>query len=302
MKEIILLTGATGFLGSHLLEGFIKSNKYKVIVLKRSFSNLARIEHIISENIKYYDIDKINVEEIFKGNKIDIIVHTAINYGKKKESVFEILETNLMFPIKLVELGITNNVKCFINTDSYINKEKFSYQHLLNYSLSKKSFWAWLKYLSKEIQIVNMVLEHVYGGRDSASKFVESMIQKIAIEEIDSVDLTYGDQKRDFIYVADVVEACLKIVDFCLNNKFHYKVFEVGTGKSIGIKEFVNKIKLLSNSKTLLNFGKLPYRADEIMDSMADIQELENLNWKSRVSVDEGLGNIINYYKARKNI
>ncbi|OQX19121.1 MAG: hypothetical protein BWK75_05970, partial [Candidatus Altiarchaeales archaeon A3] len=110
--------------------------------------------------------------------------------------------------------------------------------------------------------------------------------------------LTFGHQKRDFIYVSDVVEAYLKVIKFSLENSFRYRVFNVGNGKSIQVREMIEKIKILSNSDTILNFGTLPYRCDEIMNPVADTVELENIGWKSEFTTDEGLSKIIKYYKS----
>ena len=109
--------------------------------------------------------------------------------------------------------------------------------------------------------------------------------------------ITYGQQKRDFVYIDDVCEAFKTILDNYKKFAFHYLTFEVGTGKSIPIRSFIENIKRISNSKTQLNFGKLPYREDEIMSSKADISFLENLGWKPTVMIEEGITKIITEYK-----
>jgi len=78
--KTILLTGPTGFLGSHLLQALLNEG-YKVIILKRSFSDTWRINHLL-DNLKSYDINKTPLEKPFEENKIDIIIHTATNYGR----------------------------------------------------------------------------------------------------------------------------------------------------------------------------------------------------------------------------
>ena len=91
----ILLTGATGFLGSHLLESFLKSN-YKTIILKRSSSNSWRINHLVNEFVSY-DVDETEIDIIFEKEKPDIVVHTACSYGRKSESISSLLKNNLIF-------------------------------------------------------------------------------------------------------------------------------------------------------------------------------------------------------------
>lgn len=77
----ILLTGATGFLGSYILERLIKSD-YDVVILKRSFSDTWRINHLLDQVISY-DIDKVSIDQPFIDNKIRAVIHTVTNYGSQ---------------------------------------------------------------------------------------------------------------------------------------------------------------------------------------------------------------------------
>lgn len=292
----ILLTGVTGFLGSHVLKSLIEDNKYKIVCLKRSFSNSYRIDNLNYTNVIFYNIDITDLETVFKENKIDIILHMATEYGRNDKSIYNVLETNLMFPIKIAETAIKYNVKCFINTDSYFNKETFSYNYLLNYSLSKKSLLSWLKSLSKEIEIINVILEHIYGETDNKSKFIEYIVQSIGIERKQEVNLTHGHQRRDFIYIDDVANAYKHIIDYAIENNFCYKTFEVGRGEALELRMFIEKVKEISGSSTKLNYGKIPYRSDEIMESKADIQELKNLGWQPEFSIEEGIKKTLEFY------
>lgn len=294
----ILLTGATGFLGSHILKRMVETDNHKLIVLKRSFSNTKRItEYLNNQNIRYYDIDKINIQEVFLQNKIEAIVHVATEYGRKNSSVTKILETNLMFPICLLENGIKNGCEIFINTDSYFNKEGLSYNYLLDYSLSKKSLLMWLKYYSKDIKIANMVLEHIFGENDNPDKFSEYVIRNIAVNKVKSIDLTMGTQKRDFIYVDDVVDAYMKVLEYeNKSDKNGFDEFDTGLGSAISIREFVEIIKTVSKSDTIFNFGAVPTRTDEIECSFANNEGLSALGWQPKYNVKEGLEKIIKIY------
>lgn len=270
------------------------SENFNVIILKRSFSDIYRISELLNTNkVKSYDIDIVNIEEVFQKHKIDIIIHCATNYGRTSYSCHKVLETNLIFPVMLLDYAVKYNVLGFINTDSYFNKDDNLYSYLLNYSLSKKNLIQWLKYFSKKIKIVNMMLEHVYGEDDNKEKFVFQMIDNISVKQIKSIDLTYGEQKRDFIYVDDVADAYLKIINYIKQHSFKYKSFEVGTGQAVKIKDFVYEIKKISNSPTILNFGAIPYREDEMMYSCAEVEELNDIGWFPKYSYKQALKKIL---------
>lgn len=296
MGNLIVLTGATGFLGSNLL-GKLLVNGYEVAATVRTNSSLARIEKWTGhKNIKLYNIEKTNPRSIFEENKIDAIVHTATEYGRGATAISKILEANLVLPIRLIELGIEHATSCFINTDSYFNKTGSSYSNLLNYSLSKKSLLVWLGQLSNQIRIVNVMLEHMYGSGDSRSKFVENLIQEIAVERIPRVHLTHGHQKRDFVYVDDVADAFMKLIEYGRTHEFTFKSFEVGSGESIQVRDFAQTIKKLSHSSSELGFGDIQYRSDEIMDSKADICAMAELGWSPSIGIQEGMSRILNCY------
>lgn len=295
-ESVVLLTGATGFLGSRLLPALLVQG-YEVVAIKRSFSDTSKIKDSLGhEKLHFFDIDQADPEVLFKTYSVDTIIHTATEYGRGETQVFKILEANIILPLRLAELGINNGVRCFINTDSYFNKGNKSYSNLLNYSLSKKSLLTWLNQLSSKLKVINVVLEHLYGPYDSESKFVESLIQKIAIQKVPRVALTHGHQKRDFVYLDDVVLAYLKLVEYGRNHDFLFKTFEVGTGQSVQVRDMAEMIKALSNSSSILGFGDVPYRSDEIMDSKADISHLQELGWGAEFDLKLGIEEILRIY------
>ena len=119
----LILTGGTGFLGSNLLK-LLLINNFKVVVLKRSFSSLDRIDSVIQHpNLTLFDLDLENLDDLFAVSDIDFIIHTATEYGRSQSSIHALLETNFIYPMRLIELGVKYGVKGFINTDSYFNKK-----------------------------------------------------------------------------------------------------------------------------------------------------------------------------------
>jgi len=291
----ILLTGGTGFLGSNLLKKLISLN-YKLILLKRSFSNTWRISGFIDKVITY-DIDReINLENIFREHKIDMVIHCATSYGRKEMEPLTIIAANLILPLELLQLALKNNVKCFINSDTLLDKR------VNHYSLSKSQFKDWLQIYSDRMACVNIALEHFYGPYDDGSKFVTYIIKSL-LENAENIDLTIGEQKRDFIYIDDVIDAFEKVINLGLNVKKGFYQYEIGTNRTVKIRDFVILVKRISkNSKTHLNFGALPYRPNEIMDSHADTIAIKNLGWKPKVTLANGLFKTIEFERRIKRL
>lgn len=284
----ILLTGATGFLGSYLLKSFIK-NGYEVIALKRSTSNIYRIEEYLDQII-LYDIDKTELSDIFENHKIDIVINTVTNYGRKDTKISSIVDTNLIFGLKLLEESVNNNVEAFINTDTLLDR------NLNPYALSKAQLVDWMQFLSTHnSKMINVRIEHMYGTLDDENKFIYWLINQLK-QNVENIDLTSGVQKRDFIYIDDIVsayETMIKNIDRFSN----YEEFELGSGNSIEVKEFVKQIvKELNVNQTIttkLNFGIVAYRANENMNMQANIEKLQNLGWKPKISIEDGIKKII---------
>lgn len=284
MKKI-LLTGGTGYLGSKILKQLIENGR-SVLLLKRSFSNPVRIKGYINK-IDSYDSDLIPLERIFRENTIDTIVHCATNYGRGETDPLHVIEANLLLPLKLLELGKKYHIKSFINTDTILDK-RINY-----YSLSKKQFKDWLSVYKQDYTCVNVSLEHFYGPGDDETKFVTYIIHNL-LKNVDKIDLTKGEQKRDFIYIDDVVDAFLKIINSLDNFNRDFYEFEIGTNHPLSIKQFVELAKQLSGNKhTLLNFGALPYRENEVMNYNVNTSEISKLGWKCNTTIEEGLKKMI---------
>lgn len=290
-ESTILITGATGFLGSNLLRRFVAGG-LKVLVLARKTSNLSRIQDCLAE-VRVFYVEDSDFEAIFKEFKVDAVVHCATNYGRKIPSPLSILEANLMLPLKLLQVGMNNGLKCFINTDTILDK-RVSF-----YSLSKSQFRDWLKLYSEKLACVNVSLEHFYGPDDDESKFVTWVIQSM-LRGVEKIDLTLGEQKRDFVYIDDVVRAFEKVLVNSLELRAGYFHYEIGTGNLVPIAEFINKIKSLSgNTATRLNFGAIPYRENEVMASHVDLANIRALGWEPEVPLESGLKTTIEMEKRK---
>ena len=290
-KETILLTGATGFLGSYLLESFI-SLSFNVIILKRSTSSTIRINHLFN-NVIYYNVDLLSsLDDVFVQNKIDIIVHTACSYGRSNKSLKEIINTNLIFGINLMELGIKFKVQTFINTGSLLPR------NINSYSLSKAQLTDWLKINSSKMQVINLKIEHMYGPKDDNKKFLPWLINEMQ-SGTENINLTSGIQKRDFIYVDDVVAAYNLIINNC-EKLGNWNEFDIGTNSFVNVKDFVIQIaKELENSHNIkiiqrLKFGVINYREGDIMIPQLNNSKLLNLGWVPKTSLKEGIKKVLN--------
>lgn len=282
MNKHLLITGGTGYLGSNLIQSLL-FQQYKISVLVRSNSLMNRIESFQSQ------INLVLMEDLdthFKENRIDGIIHTAANYGRKGESMENVINSNFVFPLKLLNLAIENKVDFIINTDTSLPRD------LNSYSLSKAQFKDWLLQLSSQIKIINIIPEYFYGPNDDDTKFVTGVLNKF-LDNVEYIDFTEGIQERDFIYIDDVVSAYSCILENL--DKFEdFTNVPLGTATTISLRYLVELTKEMSRNKTTkLNFGKIPIRKGDVMNSKADVRMLLSLGWKPKIDIKQGLKKII---------
>lgn len=282
------MTGASGFLGSHLTRRLLHEG-HRVAALKRTASNLSRLEDCASQ-MRFYDIES-ELNKCFDEFAPEVVIHCATDYGRRHVERLSVIESNFVLPLKLLDLSQKYNVRYFINTDTYLDKG------INHYSLSKKQFIDWLKTYSTDMVCVNMVLEHFYGPMDDKTKFVSFVLSQL-LENKEAIDLTPGEQKRDFTYVDDVVNAFMCVVSHSgqLSRGFHS--YGIGTNEQVSIKDVVNLLKeLTNNTVTKTNFGAISYRDNEVMNSEIDTASIRNLGWKPEYSLQKGLEKMISLEK-----
>lgn len=284
----ILLTGATGFLGSSILK-YLSLNRDEVIILKRSSSDLSKIREY-TKDVKIYDVED-DLNYILNKEKPPVIIHTACLYGKNNENYDEIINTNVNFGIELFDAGLENGLKTFINADTLLPKS------LSIYSKSKSMFRDFLFENYKQVQIVNIRIELIYGYDNSGQSFLTSLAKKI-INTKSNINLTYCEQERDMIHLDDVVKAYGIILKNL--NKIPIKTdFPLVTGNPIKLKKIIllltsvifKKTKIESEQRLL--FGNLKYRKGELMKLDFKNDFISNLGWKPEISLEEGIDDLV---------
>lgn len=289
----ILLSGVTGFLGSHLARALLKAN-YTVIALKRSYSDKNNIEDIVHK-LRFYDIDRSGIQLSFDEHPIDVVIHAATLYGRENNKRSDIENANVLFPLQLMDLAVEKGCQAFINTDTFFNTEENAYGYLNSYILSKKHFKEWLQTVDPEQKMkrINLRLQHVFGPADRPNKFVPWLMKQL-LDNVETVLLTPGEQKRDFIYIQDAVTAYLAVLNN-LSQINGYWQSDVGSGSPLMLKQFIEmcwtscKKNYKPQLLTKLNFGALPYRQNEFFNVDENIQPLTSLGWIPEMDIETGI-------------
>lgn len=289
----LLITGATGFLGSHLTRMFMEGG-HEVVILKRSHSDCRRICDLLPR-LAHFNLDRVSLSEVFaEVPGVGVVIHTATCYGRQGETIPELFNANSAMPLQLLETAAAAGVSTFLNTDTSLDK------FLNPYALSKRHFaeWGRLYANQKKIRFVNLELEHFYGADDDESKFTSHVIRS-CMNNLPRLDLTPGEQRRDFIHIDDVLTAYRFVMEAAADSPEYFQNYGVGSAQPVTIRSFVETVQRLAGSHTRLNFGALPYRENEVMDACADVSSLNSLGWSPQVTLEQGIARTIATERAK---
>ena len=278
----ILISGGTGFIGSYISEALANAG-HRAWVLSRNTTQ--------NGSITLEELPLISYE-----HGIETFIHSAVAYGRKSQKICDVLECNILYPIKVIEsmTGIEMNCPKFvINIDSFFNKHGLC-DYMLWYSLSKAWGKSALETYCQDsgISFINLMFEQVYGPRDSLQKFTAYVLNSLK-NNVDYLDLSDGMQRRDFVYVTDVASAVLHVVSNIKDSVYEKAgTIEVGSGNAISLRMFVELAKQLSGSRTELRFGARKMAQGELMESFADIRFLSSIGWNPKVNLVDGIKNV----------
>ena len=309
MENYILLTGGTGFIGSHLAERLLEEGN-NLIILKRSFSDTWRIDHLIkeypNERLILFNVDGEDLMDIFKNFNIEGIFHLAAAYIKNPshEDIMTTIRTNIEFPTELLNLAVNNYVKYFINSGTFFEyslknlplTEDSEIDSLNFYSTSKIAFEDILKYYCKEYDIscATLKLYTPYGPRDDENKIIPYLILSSLRGE--DVNINNPHNRLDIVHVYDIIDAYLKLKNNILDLE-KYESFNVARDINYSIDELYSSIKF--------NLGLEEERdlKEKEIPMFSDPSKIKKfLGWEPKININKGIEITINYYKERYHL
>ena len=301
----ILITGATGFIGSYLLRKLCQDN-HNIVCLKRASSDLFRVNDIADQ------VTWINTEDDWecavKDFKPETIFHLAWNgVSSNDRIIWETQISNINIQQKLLDLALVCKTTKFIGVGSQSEYGDFENKIDESYPEAPKTAYAAVKNASKvllqtfcEINKVDWYwfrVFPVFGAYESLNWLIPSLIKNIC--SLESMDLTLGEQKLAYLYVGE----CANAIASALEVEGRSGIYNICADNPIPLKELVVKIKNKINPDFKLNFGALPYRYGQSMYTEGDTTALRaNLYEIQTNEFDIHLDKTITYYiKLYKN-
>lgn len=293
----ILVTGGAGFIGSHLVDKLIY-NKHRVTVVD-DLSNGSKVN--LNPQAKFYKlkIQSPRLSQVFNKQKFHIVYHLAAQINVRKsiqDPIFD-AQTNILGSINLFENCTKYKVKkiIFISSGGAIygdgvkipTPETAQQAPISPYGITKLSLEKYLHYYSLQYKLPYTILRlaNIYGPRQDSTG--EGGVVAIFCRQLINQKPLYingnGRQTRDFVYVADVVNACLK----SLSNKVQ-GIYNIGTARQTNINQLAKK--LIDISHTKINIKHRPAIKGEQQLSCLSYTKIKNqLNWQPEYNLTQGL-------------
>jgi len=300
-----LVTGATGFVGSHLTE-LLLSKGASVAVIHRASSDLWRIRESLPR-LTRIEGDLLETDAI-KGQIADfapdVLFHLAWHgTGNTYRNDRIQVEKNLQPTLDLVDLAAEAGCKTWIGLGSQaeygpqsnVIREDAPVNPTTLYGATKLSTYLLAQHIAREVgmRFAWLRLFSCYGPKDNPDWMIPYLIEKLRRREKPS--LTAGEQKWDYLYVKDAAEAICQVAA----NSDVSGVFNLGSGETRTIRWIVEYIRDLIDPSLPLGFGEIPYRPDQIMRLQANIGRLNDIGWHPSVRLEDGLRHTVEWHTSR---
>lgn len=285
----ILLTGATGFIGTNFVLRL--HHKYDITAIVRTSSDTSNID----KYCKIYRYDG-KIEELIdfcKKEYFDGVVHLAAylsNSGHTTNTINELIHSNLTFGIEILEATKQAEIPFFINTSTFgIYCNSIDYRPSSLYSATKKAFEDIMVYYSLTSKTVfsNILPFNIYGPNDVKGKLLFALLDKIS-QTSEALQMSEGNQIVDYTHVYDIVDAydilielIQKDPEFCRD-----KVFSLKGNERKTLKEVVSIYEEVFEKKLNIQWGARPNRELEIIYPWEGGEVLPC--WEQKISLKEG--------------
>ena len=293
MKTIII-TGASGFIGSNLIKTLYQS--YHIIAITRETSDSTKIESFceiyhykgISSLLKYLD-----------NRDIIGVIHLATLYIKNHniEDIKSIIDSNITFGSEICEtLSLLNFDGWFINVGTFWQFYKNMQDNPLNlYAASKSAFNSIINFYANTTSITfsTIYLNDTYGPNDTREKIFNLWL-KVA-KNGENLQMSKGEQMIDLIYIDDVIDAFLKLIEL-LNSPYKMlaknKIFALHTKERKTLRELSEIFEQVIGKKLNISWGAKPYMKREYFIPFEGGDVLPN--WSEKFTFQKGIREIIN--------
>jgi nucleoside-diphosphate-sugar epimerase len=309
IQQPILITGASGFIGSNLLRFFVSKN-IRVNIILRKKSSIWRIKDIIDKTkIFYADLrEKENLSNVIRKIKPKSIFHLSAYGAYSHQNQVELIKSSILdSTVNLINECKKYKFNIFINTGSNseygFRKEKMNENDLVrpnsDYALFKaaSTLFCQQESIANGLPIITVRPFHVYGPYEEPTRLIPTLIRNLLKNK--NSRLVSPDIARDLIFVDDAINLYLKIAS---KPNVNGDIFNIGTGKQRTIKEIYSNLNKLLNCNIKPKWNSMKRRRWDQKIWKADMSKVKKkFNWKPKHNLIQGLIKTISWHKKFYN-
>jgi len=292
MKDVIV-TGATGFVGSHLSKKLVELG-YNVHVISRPSSTYENLESVKTKiDIFEYNQNITELINYFEKVEADIVFHLASLFisEHKSDEIDGLINSNIKFGTHILEAMSKSDTYRLINTGTswqhYKNEE---YNPVNLYAATKQAFEDIIEYYVKALNfnVITLKLFDTYGENDNRGKLI-NLLGKFS-KENKELKMSPGEQKIDLVHVDDVVDGFISAYNLIKKNEINHDKYAVSSGQEIQLKDLIGLYEEVTGNEISVEWGGRAYRKREVMELWRDFDKLPN--WEAEISLKEGIKKI----------
>jgi nucleoside-diphosphate-sugar epimerase len=292
----ILITGATGFVGSNLVR-FLLNKDFRIYLILRPDSDLSSINDIKDKvTIFRYDNEINSLIDFFTITKPTLVFHLASNFIAEHEphQIDSLVQSNLTFGLHLLEAMRVSGVKQIINTGtSWQHYNNDDYNPVCLYAATKQAFESLIEYYvqAEQFKVISLKLFDTYGETDTRPKLI-NLLNKFANERT-QLNMSPGEQILNLVHISDVCNAYYCAFQLIQQESFKGHIhYSIESNESFKLKDIISLFEKITAKEINVNWGGKKYRKREVMEIWTKGSLLPN--WKPSISLQEGLSR----YKA----
>lgn len=264
----ILVTGATGFVGQHLLP-YLEKQGHEVYALVRPSTDGSKV---YTNHLYVFEGDIEHLASYLLENHVDGIIHLASLYiaEHKPADIKNIVTSNVYLGTAVMEAAVKAGVKWFLNTGTIwqnYNVEPYSdtYCPVNLYAASKQAFMDMAKYYTEvsDIKFCTLKLCDTYGANDTRRK-IFALFEQIA-NSGECLKMSPGDQKLDIVHIDNVVRDFEALAEKLDNGEKLREEYVVSSGRQYSLKEIAKQYEIDHQVTLNIEWGGRPYRKREVM-------------------------------------
>lgn len=286
----VLVTGASGFIGAHLVKRLVAEGHDVHIIVREGSSTRLIAPELAAVTVHVHDGSTQGMLDIVGAARPHTVFHLASLFLAQHTAgdVEALIGSNVLYGTQLVEAMVAHGVPYLVNTGT-------AWQHYDNqdhnpvnlYAATKQAFEAILSYYieAQGLKVSSLILFDTYGPHDPRAKLI-ALLWKTALTQ-QPISMSPGEQQIDLVHIDDVIDAFMMAARLLPDQGQGHRRYGVSSGRPLPLKALVAAFEQATGLSLPITWGGRPYRPREVMTPWRDHESVPG--WQARIPFETGV-------------